>query len=535
MEKTQHRKPGDNALEEDRKMNQPRALSDKALINRILSGDRECFSALVDRYLPMVYSVAYAHTGNHADAEDVAQEALISAYRSLDTLRQRNRFGGWLATIARNAAHRLGARRGREERIAEEQGEPESVSPDVAARELHRIVRERVEQLGPQHAEVLLLHYFAGQRTGEMASTLGISQSAVKKRLQRAREALSNDLLGEIGEAVHPTRSLDSQRKAIIAAALATGTAWRAAASGSLAASTLGLLLPKGTTVLAGFAGMVLTVLLGTFVYVASPAGNAAREAEQAAETLDAGTTIAQPLRLAAAADVELAEPPGPAEQEAATPKAAPAPESADAGPASVPQFPPSPEGFRPHSHMDEAVKDGKVVFSTRQFILSPEIRRSEFTDGRLIVFDLSKHAHLSLDEENSRATKEIYVDLPAGSRHYDPIELCWMRSGPEGPTYFESKTVEGKECHGFHVGSSGDQTIWIDKDTNLPVRCEVLQKSLGRTVIHSEYDFDIDTNPERFSMEAPDGYLYDEVIVRDTWWTRLKQRAWSYMSWLDW
>ncbi len=541
----QNRRLSGNAQWEDSKMNQLRGLSDKALIGRILAGDRECFAALVDRYLPTVYSVAYAHTGNHADAEDVAQEALISAFRSLDTLRERGRFGSWIATIARNAARRFGTRRGREERIAGEQGGPGSVSPDVAARELHRIVRERVEQLGSTHAEVLLLHYFAGQATGEIASTLGISRSAVKKRLQRAREALSNDLLGELGEAVHPPRSLDSQRTAILAAALSTGTAWRASASGGLVTSALGVLLPKGATVLAGFTGMLIAAFLGAFVYVAGPEGYAAKEAGPTESTSDAGAAIAPPDRSTGVTDREPIEPPEreaatsdeatPPEQEPAVTDAVSPPKLADAALSGVPQFPPDPEAFRPYSHMDEAVKDGKVSFSARHFILSPEIRRSEFTDGRLIIFDLSNSVHLSLDEENRRATKETYADIPAdpGRRHYDPIELFRMWSGGGEPTYFGSKTVDGKECHGFHAGSSGGHTLWIDKDTNLPVRTESLQTSTGRTIIGSEYVFNIDTDPERFSMEQPEGYAYNEVIVRDTWWTRLTQKAWYYMSWL--
>ena len=524
-------------------MNQTHRLSDKAVIGRILAGDRECFAALVDRYLPTVYSVAYAHTGNHADAEDVAQEALISAFRSLDTLRERGRFGSWIATIARNGAHRFGARRGREERIVEEKGGPVSVSPDVAARELHRIVRERVEQLGAINAEVLLLHYFAGQTTGEIASTLEISRSAVKKRLQRAREALSNDLLGKIDEAIQPPRSLDSQRKAIIAAVLSTGTAWRATASGGVVASAFGLLLPKGTTLLAGLAGMLIAVLLGAFVYVAGPEGHAAREAEQSESTPDAGATIAPPDQPTVVISREATDPaePEPAKADAATPpeqgpattEAASPPEHVDTNLTSVPQFPPSPEEFRPFSHMEEAVKDGKVVFSAHHFILSTSIRRSEFTDGRLIIFDLGNSVHFYLDEENRKARKETHVDIPSGHQHYDHVALFRMRAGSGGPTYFESKSIDGKECNGFHAGSSGDFTIWIDKDTDLPVRGETLQRGTGSTIIHSEFDFNIDTDPERFSMTPPDGYEYNEVIVRDTWWTRLTQKAWSYWSWL--
>ena len=77
--------------------------SDKHLVQLVLSGRSDAFDVLMRRYLSVVHGVAFAHTGNVADAEDVAQDTFVKAYQKLDTIRDAAKIGAWLTTIARRS------------------------------------------------------------------------------------------------------------------------------------------------------------------------------------------------------------------------------------------------------------------------------------------------------------------------------------------------------------------------------------------------------------------------------------------------
>jgi len=87
---------------------------DARLVRSTLAGNKDAFGRLVERHLPTVEAVAFAYTRNRTDAEDVSQETFLSAYQSLDTLRECAKFGSWVATIARNAGLRMASRGSRE-------------------------------------------------------------------------------------------------------------------------------------------------------------------------------------------------------------------------------------------------------------------------------------------------------------------------------------------------------------------------------------------------------------------------------------
>lgn len=240
--------------------------SDERVIDHVLSGQRERFEVLVNRYLSTVYAVAYAQTRNHADAEDITQETFLKAFTALDSLRERRKFGPWVVTIARNFALRLWNNRQREttRNAALEEGAV-SPAPDVVDRELASLLREHIGRLDETHREVLLLHYFARKNTFEMAQLLGISRHAAKKRLQRAREHLSNTLLGHIGEAAAPPRSAGEQTRQIMGIVVSTPVAWKAAAGvvSSTAAGTLSAaLVSKAALIPAGIAAAALSAVV---------------------------------------------------------------------------------------------------------------------------------------------------------------------------------------------------------------------------------------------------------------------------------
>jgi len=77
-------------------------LRDDLLVNKCLAGDRDAFGVLVDKYKDAVYGLVYSKVRNFHDAEDIAQEVFISAYRDLRSLRQPHRFSSWIYAIAAN-------------------------------------------------------------------------------------------------------------------------------------------------------------------------------------------------------------------------------------------------------------------------------------------------------------------------------------------------------------------------------------------------------------------------------------------------
>ena len=218
--------------------------SDAAIVRQVLSGQRDRFALLVQRHIGTVYAVAYSHSRNHADAEDITQETFLKAFTSLDALREPKKFGGWISVIARNAAQTLMKKQSRESAVtAAAAPTAETESPDPSRGELHSVLREALDNLDQSTREILMLQYFAGKNARQIADALGITHAAARKRLQRARETLSRDLLGEFQDALTPRRPLADQSKTIMQAILTAAATWNLAgiAAGASALIAWGL------------------------------------------------------------------------------------------------------------------------------------------------------------------------------------------------------------------------------------------------------------------------------------------------------
>jgi RNA polymerase sigma factor (sigma-70 family) len=167
---------------------------DSQAITAILQGDKDRYEELVEKYKRMVYGIAWSHLGNVDLSEDAAQETFIKAYSYLGTLRNRDRFPGWLARIARNVCHSFGRAAKRESAVAE-QWALESSQPHEEDREsLEEQLRLSFSTLPAIHREALTVFYIEDQSLRESAAILGISETALKARLFRARAALRAQL-----------------------------------------------------------------------------------------------------------------------------------------------------------------------------------------------------------------------------------------------------------------------------------------------------------------------------------------------------
>lgn len=149
---------------------------------------------------PLAYRVARGVLRNPADAEDVAQEAMLRAYRRFDRLRDRNRFRAWLVRIAfRLALDRLRSRKRREQRDTlwsqpEHQPPPANAEDLAASNEFQAHLENALAELPEKLRLVLLLAAMEGHTIDEIAAMLGISTGTVKSRIFYARKQLAEKL-----------------------------------------------------------------------------------------------------------------------------------------------------------------------------------------------------------------------------------------------------------------------------------------------------------------------------------------------------
>jgi RNA polymerase sigma-70 factor (ECF subfamily) len=180
------------------------------LIARILGGEKELFHDLIRPYERMVYLTLFAIVKNEAEAEDGAQEAVISAYRHLAGFRAEAKFSTWLTTIAINEGRkRLRKAKGAAEDSIDEQadGEEGDYTPApltdwreipleaLERKELREALRAAVAELPGIYRQVFTLRDLEEFNVEETAQALGVSTSVVKVRLHRARLMLQKRLV----------------------------------------------------------------------------------------------------------------------------------------------------------------------------------------------------------------------------------------------------------------------------------------------------------------------------------------------------
>ncbi len=177
--------------------------AERALIERARGGDRVAFGLLVETYLPRVYRVAFGIVRNREEAADIAQDALVRAYRGIRRFDPSRPMFPWLYQITRNLAlNRIQRVRNREvtlvtdSLVADGRG-PEDVA--VAVDERARI-RRAVSRLEAQHRTVIELNHFQECSYREIAEMLAIPVGTVMSRLYHARRRLRSALEEECGE-----------------------------------------------------------------------------------------------------------------------------------------------------------------------------------------------------------------------------------------------------------------------------------------------------------------------------------------------
>lgn len=145
----------------------------------------------------LAFRIAYSVLRNRADAEDVAQEALVRAYQRFHALRARDKFRSWLVRICWRLA--LNHRRGSKRREARETAvvvtaPPETVEEMAAHSEFQRRLFAAMDALPEKLRIALVLSGIQGYDTREVAALLGVPEGTVKSRIHAARQRLSDRL-----------------------------------------------------------------------------------------------------------------------------------------------------------------------------------------------------------------------------------------------------------------------------------------------------------------------------------------------------
>lgn len=183
---------------------------DAQLVARSLKQDHEAFGQLIDRHASTIVNLAYRMVGNRAEAEDLAQEAFLTAFKALSTFRADSKFSTWLYRIGVNKCKDwLRAKRpghgpadldvedALDRHVAETRTPERLLSQQQVAHELE----QAIARLPPLYREAFVLKHVEGVSYEEMEAMLGVSSDTLKMRVYKGRVQLSRELA-----ALDPTR-----------------------------------------------------------------------------------------------------------------------------------------------------------------------------------------------------------------------------------------------------------------------------------------------------------------------------------------
>ncbi len=186
----------------------PSTRDEARIIASILDGDTEQYHDLIRPYERSVYKMAFSFMKNESDAEDVAQEAFLKAFRKLADFRGHAKFSTWLISIALNEARSRLRRQGvvRMESLEETPADSNHIAPALLRdwrevpsealerKELRQMLEHAIGHLSPIYREVLLLRDVEEFSIDETATALAITSGTVKVRLHRARMMMQKEL-----------------------------------------------------------------------------------------------------------------------------------------------------------------------------------------------------------------------------------------------------------------------------------------------------------------------------------------------------
>jgi len=175
---------------------------DNEIINRVLLGEQALYAQLVNRYQNFVFTIALRYTPNREDAEEIAQDVFVKAYRSLADFRGESKFSTWLYTIVTTTCitflrkkkipiHSLD-----NEHIFEVADNQNSTfrANQVEQKSKVQMINEAIKLLSVDDARIITLFYQAEQSLEEIGRIIGIDPNTAKVKLHRARQRLKEKM-----------------------------------------------------------------------------------------------------------------------------------------------------------------------------------------------------------------------------------------------------------------------------------------------------------------------------------------------------
>ena len=185
-------------------------LPDNELIAQVLKGDQQAYKVLVDRYQSYIFTLAYKLMQSREDAEEVAQDVFVKAYRSLADFKGGSKFSTWLYTIAHNTG--ITYLRKKKQKILAlddeknftqlENHESDFKSNQVEDKSKKEMVNRAIEMLSADDAQIITLFYKGDQSLDEIGQIMGMEANTVKVRLFRARQRLKDKMEKHFSEEV---------------------------------------------------------------------------------------------------------------------------------------------------------------------------------------------------------------------------------------------------------------------------------------------------------------------------------------------
>lgn len=173
-------------------------LDDAYLVKQAKAGSTDAFEVLVGRHADRAYRVALRLTGVPHLAEDIAQDAFVSAWRGIGAFRGEASFSTWLQQIVVNGARQQGRRRKVTAQLTGEEPLPSAEQPEevVQSKARDNALHEAIRSLPFDQQTALVLVQFEGMSYEQAAQVLNVKVSTVRGRIARARKALLTSLHG---------------------------------------------------------------------------------------------------------------------------------------------------------------------------------------------------------------------------------------------------------------------------------------------------------------------------------------------------
>ena len=176
--------------------------TDLALITAVLAGDTSAYAGLVNRHKRFVFTMALKFARNREDAEEIAQDCFVKAYRALGTFKQNSKFSTWLYTITYTTAMTFLRKKKVETHSIDEENSHLQLQNHISSFEANGVEKKSkyvylnlaISKLLPDDAAIINLFYHGEQSLDEISKVLNMETNTVKVKLHRARLRLKEKL-----------------------------------------------------------------------------------------------------------------------------------------------------------------------------------------------------------------------------------------------------------------------------------------------------------------------------------------------------